>query len=363
MKIAVIGLRGIPDVQGGIETHCQNLYPFIAKEGHDIYVFRRNRYNKATKGLKEWNGIHLIDLPAPHNKYFENITHSFMAIFKAKRLGADIVHIHGIGPALLAPLAKALGMKVVITHHGRNYYHKKWGALARKALKQGEKTGFKKSEAVICVSNDIKQSIIDPAVAAKTTFIPNGYSSFGTVDNLDYIEQLGLAGKPFLLTVGRLVEEKGYHDLIAAFKQASKLKDYHLVIAGDNDFNSLYTRQLVNEADERVIFTGRLPHEKIAQLYSQAKAFVLTSYHEGLPIVLLEAMSFNLPLIVSDIPANRLPEIPAHNFYPVGNVDQLTAKLEHLASGNGPVNYDLSNYRWNIIADKTLQVLNTAVQH
>ena len=363
MKIAVIGLRGIPDVQGGIETHCQHLYPYIAADGHDVYIFRRNRYVERSKSLKEWKGIKLIDLPAPHNKYAENIVHSFLSIIKAKHLKADVVHIHGIGPALLSPLAKILGMKVVLTHHGRNYHHQKWGKWARKALKMGEKTGLKKSNAVICVSEDIYRSISGTELTGKTSYIPNGFTAFGKVEKQDYIEEAGLSNTPFILAVGRLIEEKGYHDLVAAFKKASLPADFRLVIAGDNDFNSAYTRRLIEEADERVIFTGRLPHHKIAQLYSAASAFALSSYHEGLPIVLLEAMSFSLPLIVSDIPANRLPEVPPEAFYHVGDVEQLAKKIEQTAADPQPRQYNLDNYRWDVIADKTSRIFTTIVNN
>ena len=117
--IVVTGTRGIPNVMGGVETHCEHLYPLIVQHGYKVSLTRRKNY--VNDGLKEWNGIELIDLYAPKIKAFEAIVHTFFAIVKAKMIGADLVHIHAIGPALLTPFARLLGMKVVFTSHGSDY--------------------------------------------------------------------------------------------------------------------------------------------------------------------------------------------------------------------------------------------------
>lgn len=153
MKIVVTGTRGIPNIMGGVETHCEELFPRIAAKGYDITVIRRKSYVKDS--LKEYKGVKLIDLETPKKKSFEAIIHTFKAIIKAKSLHADIVHIHAIGPALLTPVARLLGMKVVFTHHGPDYDRDKWGNAAKIMLKLGERIGTTFSNEVIVISNVI----------------------------------------------------------------------------------------------------------------------------------------------------------------------------------------------------------------
>ncbi len=100
-KIVVVGTRGIPNIMGGVETHCEELFPLVAKKGYDVTVIRRSDYVK--DDLTEWNGVHLVDVRSPKKKSFEAIIHTFKAINVAKKIGADVLHIHAIGPAILTP--------------------------------------------------------------------------------------------------------------------------------------------------------------------------------------------------------------------------------------------------------------------
>ena len=356
MRIAVIGLRGIPDVQGGIETHCQKLYPLIAAKGHEIYLFRRRRYVRPTSALDSWQGVNLIDLPAPHNKYAENIFHTFLGILRARRLHPDILHIHGIGPAILTPLAKRLGMKVVVTHHGRDYNRSKWGRIAKWFLRSGEKKGLDRADAMICVAEEFYRSLPEGEQKNKVSWLPNGYDIFGEEAGDEVLHRFGLKKGGYILSVGRLVKEKGFDDLIAAYRKSSLPKDHKLVIVGDSDMDSPYSRELKKEADENVVFTGRLPHTDLASLYDNAALFVLPSYHEGMPIVLLEAMYHRLPMIVSDIKENRFPEIPADYFFQTGNVDELSHKMSTHPDLGKKTEYDLGNYLWPTIAERTEEI-------
>ena len=157
MKIVVTGTRGIPNVMGGVETHCEELFPRISDRGFDVTLIRRSNYVK--DDLKEWKGVKLVTLPSPKKKSFEAIIHTFRAINKAKKLGADVLHVHAIGPALLVPYAKLLGMKVVFTHHGPDYDRDKWGLAAKTILKLGERMGCMFADDVIVISDVIKNLI------------------------------------------------------------------------------------------------------------------------------------------------------------------------------------------------------------
>ena len=134
MKIVVTGLRGIPGIQGGVESHCEALYPRIADAGHEVIVVRRKKFIAGGHAVNIYKGVKIKDIDNVSSKGFEAFIHTFLAVIYAKRVGADIVHIHAIGPALMVPFARLLGMKVVMTHHGPDYDRQKWGRLAKKIL-------------------------------------------------------------------------------------------------------------------------------------------------------------------------------------------------------------------------------------
>ena len=157
MKVVVIGTRGIPNIQGGVETHCEELYPRIVKLGADVTIIRRTCHIPENDNYTEYKGVKLVDVYAPKRKSLEAIVHSVLATFKAKRLGADIVHIHAIGPSLCCPLARLLGMKVVSTNHGPDYDRQKWGTLAKTMLRIGEWCQAHFANHIISISNVITQ--------------------------------------------------------------------------------------------------------------------------------------------------------------------------------------------------------------
>lgn len=362
MKIVVTGTRGIPSIPGGVETHCEELYPRIAAMGHDVTVIRRKPYVSDSK-QKSYKGVKLVDLYTPRKKSLEAAIHTFLAVLKARRMKPDLVHIHAVGPSIMVPVARLLGLKVVMTNHGPDYNRQKWGRMAKTVIKLGEKWGTKYSTRVIAISKAIVHNLSDNYGRTDTALIYNGVNAPEKSTSTDYLESLGLKpGEKYFLTVGRFVQEKGFHDLIAAYK-ASGIKDFKLVIAGDSDHPDAYSESLKQEAREAgVVLTGFIKGEKLNQIFTNATVFVLPSYHEGLPISLLEAMSYNLDVVVSDIGANRLDCLDPGDFFPVGNVKALTEllrrKAESYVEGR---EYDLSVYNWDTIARQTLEVYQQTI--
>ena len=368
MKIIVTGTRGFPNVMGGVETHCEELFTRIAKMGADVTVIRRNSY--VHDGLKEWNGVKLVDVNTPKKKSFEAIIHTFRAINKAKKLGADILHIHAIGPALLVPYAKMRGMKVVFTHHGPDYDRDKWGFSAKTILKLGERMGCMFADEVIVISDVIKSLIARKyARTEHVHLIYNGVPSPEICDYPEYFEELGIEKGKYILGMCRFVPEKNLHHLVEAMvkvkSEERRVKnckidevnpnaDVKLVLAGDTDFEDEYSRGLKEMARKNgVVLTGFIKGRKLHSLLSNAKAYCLPSSHEGLPIALLEAMSYRLPVVVSDIPANLEVGLPKKNYFPCGDVDALVKKLEAVvAAPCSRVEYDLGKYDWNKIAEQ-----------
>lgn len=425
MKIVVTGTRGIPNVMGGVETHCEELFPRIAAMGEDVTVIRRKSY--VNDGLKEWKGVKLVDIETPKKKSFEAIIHTYRAINMAKKLGADILHIHAIGPALLTPYAKMLGMKVVFTHHGPDYDRDKWGKAAKMVLKMGERMGCMFADDVIVISDVIRNLIKEKYGRTKNVhLIYNGVSKPEICDYPEYFEELGIKKGRYILGMCRFVPEKNLHHLVEAFniikneelrikKESSalaneelrikkqglaqadeelkgksqtqesansetqfnanqsqngkrtnyelgirnyELNDVKLVLAGDTDFEDDYSRGLKEMARKNgVVLMGFVKGRKLHSLLTNCMCYCLPSSHEGLPIALLEAMSYGVKVIVSDIPANLEVGLPQNDYFHVGNVDELAKKLNDvMAHPVEHIEYDMTKYDWDKIAKEVRKV-------
>lgn len=360
MKIVVTGTRGIPNIMGGVETHCEELFPRIAKRGFDVTVIRRTNYVK--DDLKEWNCVKLVNIDSPKKKSFEAIIHTFRAINEAKRLKADILHIHAIGPALLVPYAKILGMKVVFTHHGPDYDRDKWGFAAKTMLKLGERMGCMFADEVIVIS-DVIRNLIKRKYnrTSHVHLIYNGVSQPEICDYPEYFNELGIEKGKYILGMCRFVPEKNLHHLVEAFtkiKNRDGAEDIKLVLAGDTDFEDDYSRNLKEMARKNgVVLTGFIKGKKLHSLLTNCRAYCLPSSHEGLPIALLEAMSYGVKVIVSDIPANKEVGLPESDYFPVGNVYALEEKLKAvIGQPLQHIDYDMKKYDWEKIADQIKDV-------
>jgi alpha-maltose-1-phosphate synthase len=360
MKVFVTGTRGIPDIPGGVESHCQQLYPLIAAKGHTVMLCRRRTY--VSTPLMEWKGVKLIDCFAPKSKSLEAFVHTFLAIIQARRWNADIVHIHAVGPALMIPFARLLGLNVVMTNHGPDYERQKWGWLARTVIRLGEKLGGACANEVIVISEVIRQIVRDRCHRS-SHLIYNGVTIPKLDHNSDYISELGATPGQYALAVARFVPEKGLHDLIDAFTRLDP--DSHLIIAGDSDHRDKYSNSLKDKArqNKRIILTGYITGNKLNQVFTHARLFILPSYHEGLPIALLEALSYGLPTLVSDIPANKEVGLSQNSYFHCGDIDDLVRKLGimwQIQHGNTEKArtraWVRKKYKWENIAEQTILV-------
>jgi glycosyltransferase involved in cell wall biosynthesis len=354
MKICVIGTRGFPNIQGGVEKHCESLYPLF-NSNFKFIVFRRKPY--VVNGEKKYSNIKFIDLPSTKIKGFEAVFHSFISSVYAAFIRPDIVQYHNIGPALFSPIVKMFGIKVVMTYHSPNYEHKKWGFFARHLLLFSEAVALKMSNAIIFV-NKFQMQKYSEKIQNKSYYVPNGISNVSPSNNKNYIDKLGLISNKYIISVGRITPEKGFDYLIKAYNKA-KIDGYKLVIAGGVETESSYgneLKQLVGEKD--VLFTGYVYGEKLNQLYTNAALYVLASNNEGFPLVLLEAMSYKLDVLVSDIPATHLVHLDNEDYFERGNVDDLAVKLKNKLKHVQKVEYNLVDFDWSKIVKKVGDILN-----
>lgn len=366
LRIAVIGTRGFPGLQGGVEKHCEELYPRLAKLGCRVRVYARKCYVGERKNHK---GVDVYPLWAPQKKSIEAIVHTFFAVLHAglNRKHFDIVHIHAIGPSIFTPLARMFGFKVIVTNHGPDYDRQKWGVFAKTVLRLGEYAGSRFATRLISVSKHIKKTI-EQRYDRQSHYIPNGvtiqpYTPPGAV-----MGKYGLKKGGYVLAVGRLVPEKGFHDLLLAF--AGIDTSWKLVIAGGADHEDEYSRGLREKAahDSRVVLTGFITGGALSEIYSNAGFLVLPSYHEGLPITILEAMSCNLPVLASRIPANmELLTNEELSFMP-GDIVAMKEKISefiHDSLGKDTVSANKKRiqqeFNWAVIAKETMKVYNSVL--
>ena len=350
--IAVIGTRGFPGVQGGVEAHSYHLYTHM----RDVHVrlYRRRAYLSELSDISLPN-IEYIDLPSTRFKGFEAVWHTLLSVLHIMLHRPDVVHIHNIGPGMFAPLLRLMRLPVVLTYHSPNYEHSKWSAPARWLLRQCERISLHYSNRVIFVN---KHQMEKCGATGKSVFIPNGIDRVTRSTSTTYLEQHGINRGEYLLAVGRLTPEKGLEYLVEAANRLPQVSQ--VVIAGASDHDDAY-RQLLERLDNhrKVIFTGFTTGEDLRQLYSHARAFVLPSVNEGFPMVLLEAMAYGLPILCSDIPGTRQVDLPEHDYFAVKDTDALTTALTRLMEcpATGPIDYDIRQYDWNAIAATTRQQL------
>ena len=352
--IAVIGQRGFPDVQGGVEQHCLNIYPHMSNV--QLRVYRRKPYLTRASRAATYPHITFVDLPSTRIKGFEAVFHTLLCVLHIAFHRPDAVHVHNIGPGMFTPLLKLLRLPVVMTYHSANYEHAKWGAVARRLLKLSEWLSLRQADRVIFV-NRFQMMKYDERVQRKSVYIPNGISVAGTTTATSFLDSHGIKPQRYVLGVGRLTPEKGFEHLIAAATQTSEVEQ--VVIAGASDHDDAYARHLqALDTGHKVIFTGFTTGEDLRQLYSHAHTFVLSSVNEGFPLVMLEAMGYGLPLLVSDIPATRLIDLPPSRYFPVGDDSALAALLARdCAQAPHKVNYDLAPYDWSVIARQAQQLI------
>lgn len=367
IKVFSFGFRGFPHTQGGIETHVENLYPLLVDAGLEVHCAIRHAYKNPSNSA-DWKGVKFHPIRSPKIKGAETLIHSFLSLIYAVKLRPDILHIHAIGPSITLPLARLFGLKVIVTHHGPEYKSKKWGPLGRFILKTGEYLGMKFSHGRIVVSREL-QEMVQSKYKISTIVIPNGITLPTVTPANAVTARHSLDAKKYVLLVSRLVPEKRHSDLIKAFTLAD-LPGWKLVIVGASDHNDEYSKKIKSEAstNNRIIFTGFQSGDSLNELYSNAGFFVLPSSIEGMPIAILEALSYGLPVIASNIPANIEIGLPNESYYPVGDVKELERKLRFFCLSEVTPeikeqnrNWVHDRYNWNDVAKQTLAVYTSLI--
>jgi glycosyltransferase involved in cell wall biosynthesis len=351
----MIGSRGIPVTYSGIETSIEEIAPRLVERGHEITVYARNYYSDMPDIFK---GVTIKKLPSLDTKHFDTFTHACLSTLHSIKEKYDIVHFHTIGPSIFSFMPRLSGIKTVTTVQGLDWQRAKWGKIASLCLKFGEFSSAKFSNKTIAVSRTLKD-YYDRKYKKGATYIPNGTVLPQQLKNPEIIAKFGLSNENYILFLARLVPEKGCHYLIKAFNEINT--DLKLVIAGGSGHSDKYVQNLKNMSkNNNIIFTGYVSGHLKKELYSNAYVYVLPSEIEGLPLSLLEAMSYKRCALVSDIRENIEVMNGISLSFANKDYNDLKNKLEYLIKNKelarkyGLAGFKLvkETYSWDTITDE-----------
>lgn len=371
MKIVMIGQKGVPNIFGGVETHVTELATRLVRLDNTVIAYARFWYT--ARGTKMFNGIRVIRLPSIKTKMLDAISHTFLSTMHACFfVRPDVYHYHGVGQSLLAWIPRVLAprARVVVTFHAIDRFHDKWNPFARFMLHMGEYSAVKFAHETIVVSK-VLRDYVKKEYGVRATYIPNGITPRRASSDPILLKPFGLEPFGYIAMVSRLVRHKGAHTLILGWKKARSLrpelfKDLKLALVGDSAFTDDYVRELreMAEGDDSIVFTGYQRGETLESLFMGARFIVHPSISEGLPIAVLEAMSYGKAVVAASIPEN-MEALGDHGVpFKPGNVNELAKKIIELtedpmkAASMGHVarHYVEDTYNWDAIAKKTLHL-------
>lgn len=338
MKIAFVGQKGIPSTAGGgVENYVDHIAVRLARRGHEVFVYTRKYYASGGK----YKGVNVIETPTIPTKSLDAGIHTLTSIWHSFFIpDLDVLHINSVGPAFFTFFARfGFGIKhlfggkytkIVFTFHSADWYHGKWNLFAKSMLKLGAWIGCNFADEVITVSKSLRH-LVHREFDIKATYVPNG-TDFNHITSDSELSKFGLKRGEYIVFISRLVKHKNAHILIQAYQHLAKNYGKKLVIVGGDAYTKDYEQYLhdLSAGNNNIIFTGHQSGRTLKQLFANAAVYVLPSSSEGLSISLLEAGSYGVPIVISDIRENM--EIVGDLGYiaKVNSVVSLKHQLEHV---------------------------------
>lgn len=363
----MFGHKRVPSREGGVEIVVEELGAAMAEKGHQVTCYNRGghhvsglEFDHEVKGT--YRGIRLKKALTIDKKGLAAVTSSFFASIKSAFSRAQVVHVHAEGPAFMCWLPRLFGKRVIVTVHGLDWAREKWKhGFGAKYIRMGEKMAVRFAHEIIVLSKSV-QDYFEKTYGRKTVFIPNGVTKPQRREAQQITERFGLRENEYILFLGRLVPEKGVHYLIEAYKALHT--DKKLVIAGGGSEAGDYEQNLKDLAagNENILFTGFVQGTVLEELYSNAYVYVLPSDLEGMPLSLLEAMSYGNCCVVSDIPECTEVVEDKGVVCARGDISSFTQQLQLLCHEPDRVNdykkhaaaFICGKYSWDAVVEQTL---------
>lgn len=368
LRIAMLGHKRIPSREGGIEVVVGELSTRMVKYGCDVTCFNRKGHHVSGSDFDEsttddYNGVRLKSVWTLPKRGLAAMTASISASFLAAFGKYDVVHFHAEGPCAMLWLPKLMGKKCIATIHGLDHQRAKWGKFAAFYIRFGEKCAARLADELIVLSENAGEYFKE-TYGRETVFIPNGVTRPVNHDADEITRLYGLKKDEYILYLGRLVPEKGLEYLIKAYKQLDT--DKKLVVAGGSSDSQEYAEQqkALASDDPRILFTDFVQGQVLEELFSNAYVYVLPSDLEGMPLTLLEAMSYGNCCLTSDIPECASVTGEYGLTFRKGDVEHLRDQLQALCDDPNSVehykgqaaDYICGRYNWADITVRTLQL-------
>ena len=368
MKIAMIGHKRIPSREGGVERVVEELSTRLVEQGYQVDVYNRRGKNvqdknvdKENRKMKKYKGVRIITIPTINKKGLDALIYSFFASIVASFKKYDVLHYHAEGSCAMLWIPHLFRKKIVVTIHGLDWQRSKWGGFATKYIKFGEKLIAKYADEIIVLSEGVKKYFKE-TYNRETNFIPNGVNKPIIRDANIIKKNWNLEKDSYILFLGRIVPEKGLHYLIEAFRHIDT--DKKLVIAGGSSHTNEYLQYIKKLAkdDKRIVMTGFVQGEILDELFSNCYLYCLPSDVEGMPISLLEAMSYGCNCLVSDIEENTQVTGNYATTFEKGKIDKLEEALQKNLNKKNEISkkeiqdYILTKYNWNDVINQTQKI-------
>ena len=368
-KIAMFGQKRVPSREGGVEIVVEELSKRMSAQGYSVTCYNRRGHHVSgaqfdRKADKYFEGVRICSVPTIEKKGLAAVTASFFAALCAGFGRYDVVHIHAEGPAFFSFIPKWLGKKVIVTVHGLDWNREKWrSGFASKFIRQGERNAVAWADEIIVLSRAVQDYFFE-TYGRRTRLIPNGVTRPVCVPADLIRSKFGLEGGDYILFLGRLVPEKGLRYLIEAFRKVQT--DKKLVIAGGSSDTDSFAQELrdMAEGDNRILFTGFVQGQLLEELYSNAYVYTLPSDLEGMPLSLLEAMSYGNCCLVSDIPECADVVADKGIVFRRADTEDLRKEIQLLCAEPAVVerckaqaaDYICEKYSWDAVVEQTLKL-------
>ena len=367
MRIAMIGQKRTGSREGGVEVVVTELAIRMAALGHEVTCYDRSGLDVNGESTPsepyELNGVHVVPVRTVDAKGMAALSSAYFATRAALKNRSDIVHYHAEGPCNALAIAARSGVRTVATIHGLDWQRAKWGGLASRVIKRGERMAAGRANALIVLSESVRSYFRDE-YGRDAIFVPNGVSLAHSKPADEIRRRWGLEKGSYILYLGRIVPEKRPELLLEAFRGLDTGK--RLVIAGGASDTSDYLSEVevLAARDPRVVMAGFVEGDSLEELYSNAYLYVLPSDVEGMPMSLLEAMAHGCCCVTSDIPeCSEVLAGPGAPF-PKGDAAALRGMLAVLLAN--PAQVDLlgeaarkrvgAEYDWDSVVAQTLNV-------
>lgn len=355
----MMGLKGVPAQYGGVERMVEEVGARLAARGHEVTVYCRTYY---TPPVSTHRGMRIVRLPSHNSKYTDTLSHTLISTMDVMRRGVDVVHYHSLGPSVFSSLPRLRGIKTVVQVHGLEWTDDKWAPWARAGFRVAERLAMRLPNVVASDGKTWKE-YLERKYHRPVAFITNGVSLADPGLPCEILS-LGLRPRKYVLYVGRLVQQKGCHYLIQAYRRLKT--EYPLVFAGGSTHSDGYVGRLkmLAAGDERIRFVGFVQGRLLSELFSNACLCVVPSDAEGQAVTLVEAMGYGNCVVASDIPEN-LEALGDYGYsFKAGDSDDLCRVLESLlarpelveAKRGGARHHVEQNYTWDIATDQAEQL-------